>query len=357
MENKKRYGQYYTTEWSIILDRMDPPDGYKIEPFIGNGDLLKFCDFDEMYDIDPKIECEKRDTLLDPPDYANKYVITNPPYLARNKSKDKTIFDKYNVNDLYKCFIKSIINVGLLGGIIIIPVSFLSSIRNMEIELRRQFILEFNIRRVNLFEYQVFSDTTTPICAIQFESRELNENNNIYHLPIHIYKENRNTPEYMNVKLDEENNYTIGGKIYNLTGPYNIKRLCEGDTANNNLLINCIDSSNNFISMKLVGDEDIYYDCTKNRSARTYVSFSIEPQISITLQRLTVKVFNNLLNKLRNKYHSMFLNSYRETSRKRISFTLAKNLLNYSIMRAKKLLENYKLISSSTSMSSSTSPN
>lgn len=30
----------------------------------------------------------------------NKFVLTNPPYLARNKSIDKTVFDKYKTNDL-----------------------------------------------------------------------------------------------------------------------------------------------------------------------------------------------------------------------------------------------------------------
>ena len=34
----------------------------------------------------------KRDTILNPPNYNNKFIITNPPYLARNKSKDKTLF-------------------------------------------------------------------------------------------------------------------------------------------------------------------------------------------------------------------------------------------------------------------------
>ena len=50
----------------------------------------------------------KKDTVKNPPDYNNKYLITNPPYLARNKSKDKSLFDKYDVNDLYKCVIKHI---------------------------------------------------------------------------------------------------------------------------------------------------------------------------------------------------------------------------------------------------------
>jgi len=75
-----------------------PSDVEIIESFAGNCDLLKLVKNNpvECYDVNstPVI---KRDSLL------------NPPYLARNKSPDKTIFDIYGVNDLYKCFIKSII--------------------------------------------------------------------------------------------------------------------------------------------------------------------------------------------------------------------------------------------------------
>ena len=51
------------------------------------------------------------------------------PYLARNKSKDKSLYDKYDVNDLYKCFIKNLIDDPPDGGIIIIPLNFMCSIR------------------------------------------------------------------------------------------------------------------------------------------------------------------------------------------------------------------------------------
>ena len=63
-----------------------------------------------MYDIDPKSnDIIKQDTLLHPVDLDNKFAITNPPYLARNKSKDKVLFDKYKTNDLYKCYILQLI--------------------------------------------------------------------------------------------------------------------------------------------------------------------------------------------------------------------------------------------------------
>ena len=104
MESKQNLGQFYTTNYEYILQNLNIPEGVSdiIEPFAGMGDLLKFLDISkynlQCYDIDPKqTYIEKRDTLLDPPDFNNKYVITNPPYLARNKSTNKSLFDKYKV--------------------------------------------------------------------------------------------------------------------------------------------------------------------------------------------------------------------------------------------------------------------
>ena len=82
--NKKKFGQFYTTNYEYILSNMTIPRGTHniIEPFVGNGDLLKFIKNKEnykleIYDIDPKCKnAIKRDTLKNPPDYTNKFVLT-----------------------------------------------------------------------------------------------------------------------------------------------------------------------------------------------------------------------------------------------------------------------------------------
>ena len=144
---KKQLGQFYTTNYDYILSNMKIPDNIEniIEPFVGNGDLLKFIKDKkyhiEKYDIDPKdTTTEQRDTLTFPPDYTNKFILTNPPYLARNKNKNKDLYDLYKCNDLYKCFIINIITNSCKGGIIILPLNFLSSIRKSDIELRKNFL-------------------------------------------------------------------------------------------------------------------------------------------------------------------------------------------------------------------------
>ena len=42
--NKKKLGQFYTTNYEYILSNMEIPDNVKtiVEPFVGNGDLLNF---------------------------------------------------------------------------------------------------------------------------------------------------------------------------------------------------------------------------------------------------------------------------------------------------------------------------
>jgi site-specific DNA-adenine methylase len=140
MDNKKRYGQYFTTNYKYILQNFVIPDNIKIiiEPFAGNCDLIDFIDDKDKYeiyyyDIEPKKDfIIKQDTILEPPLNIDKsFILTNPPYLARNKSTDKILYDKYKTNDLYKCFIQILINKECLGSILILPLNFICSIRKM----------------------------------------------------------------------------------------------------------------------------------------------------------------------------------------------------------------------------------
>ena len=184
LENKKKMksqlGQFYTTNYEYILSNMKIPKDVNtiIEPFVGNGDLLNFIKNKnnyniEIYDIDPKIKNTiKQDTLANPPDYTNKFILTNPPYLARNKNKNKDLYEKYDCNDLYKCFINNIITNICQGGIIIIPLNFLSSIRKADVELREKFLAIYSINIINIFEEQVFDDTSYSVCSIYFVKKK-----------------------------------------------------------------------------------------------------------------------------------------------------------------------------------------
>lgn len=334
--SKKNLGQFYTTNYQYILKNMKIPDNIKniIEPFVGCGDLLKFIDKNkyniELYDIEPKYnDTIKKDTLLEPPNYDNKFVLTNPPYLARNKNKDKTLYDKYNTNDLYKCFIINLIDSFCFGGIIIVPLNFISSIRKSDIELRKKFINKFNIITLNIFEEQVFDDTSYTVCSLQFELKKENILTNIYVYPYETI---------FNIELNETNDYTIGGEIYNL--PYTKDIKIERTTSKNlnnpnitNILVKCIDDNiNSKIGLSFTLDKDKYIDNTPKLSARSYALLIIEPKLNIEEQKKLINKFNNYFNELRQKYNSLFLTNYRESNsiaRKRISFQLVYNICNY----------------------------
>ena len=342
--SKQILGQFYTTNQEYILQGMNIPNNIKniIEPFTGKGDLITFIEKEqkknnvkyiiECYDIEPKKNyIIKKDTIKNPPNYKNKYLITNPPYLARNKSKDKSLFDKYDVNDLYKCVIKDILTNICLGGIFIIPLNFWSSIRLADIELRKAFLEKYDVILLNIFEETVFDDTTYTICSFQFELKKNNDNSNKLNIVVYPSK------TIIKTELNDNNNFMIGGDIYNLKlkNTYKITRLTKKNKAksNTNILVKCIDDNiKSQIGLSFVEDKDIYVDDTPNQTARTYATLIIEPKIEKDKQKQLITKFNKYLEEHRKKYNSLFLTNYRESkdiARKRISFDLVYSITEY----------------------------
>lgn len=336
IKEKSNKGQFYTKNYEYILQDFQLPDAQMIEPFAGEGHLVDYIHTFypskdvESYDIDKKLSyIIERDTILNPPSFHNKYVVTNPPYLARNKSDDKTYYDKYNTNDLYKCFIRILINDPVIGGIIIIPLNFLSSIRQTDINLRKDFLSKYMINKINIFEETVFDDTTYTVCSMQFTRilpKDLCETIACKFLP---------SNDIINVCINEKSNFMIGGEIYNLPtkGKYTISRLLQNQTKNTNILVKCIDDNNeHMIGASYVSNDKIYVDNTSNSSARSYMTLVIHPEISENAQKTLCDKFNNFLNEQRGKYHSLFLSNYRESNviaRKRISFGLVYQIMEY----------------------------
>lgn len=345
-DTKQNLGQFYTTNYDHILKNMFIPDNVKniIEPFAGKGDLFKFINKHkqyniESYDIEPKhSNIIKRDTLNNPPNYNDKFIVTNPPYLARNKSKDKKIFDKYKQNDLYKCLIDELIKTKCLGGILIVPLNFWCSIRKADIELRKRFLNEYNLLIINIFEEKVFDDTSYAICSFQFEKLNNNTNTKCYIYP---------SDKKLSFILNEQNNYTIGGEIYKLTQDKKIKieRITKNNKTNDNktnILVKCIDdNANSKIGLSIVEDDKIYIDETDKLSARSYMSLIITPKITKAQEKIIVDNFNTYLTDMREKYNSLFLTNYRESNdiaRKRISFSLVNEIINNLLSK----LDNYQ---------------
>ncbi len=340
MQNKKELGQFFTTNYDYILQNLYiPPDTtHIIEPFTGNGDLLNFLPdailgncIIECFDIEPQHNfILQRDTLMNPPCYDGAFILTNPPYLARNRCNNKVLFDLYNVNDLYKCFFSNLLVNKCEGGIVIVPLNFWSSIRNIDIELRRTFLQVYDVYRVNVFEERVFDDTSYTVCAFQF-CLKCNIVSNEQQIAIDIYPHKKT----LNVQFSESNNFTIGGEIYSLpnNNNYIIGRLMKGGKKNTNILCKCIDdNADNQIGLKIVSDDEVYVDETPNKTARTYATLVITPTLSMEEQTSLVERFNKYLCEMRERYHSLFMSNYRESNtiaRKRISFELVYDMVGH----------------------------
>lgn len=277
---------------------------------------------------------------MNPPNYNGKFIITNPPYHSRNKCSNKEVFDKYNINDLYKALIVELTSSKNVcdGGIIIIPLNFFSSIRISDIHLRETFLEKYKIIQLNIFEENVFDDTSYTVCSFQFEKTTTNISTEFL-LTIFPSK------TYITVLLNKENNYLIGGEIYNLPtkNTYKVIRLTSKniDRKNTNILVKCIDDNlHNQICLSIVSNEKVFVDNTPNLTARTYASFIIEPPIDFDKQVLLVEKFNRFLQNYRTKYNSLFLTNYRESkdiARKRISFALVFKIVEY-------ILDNFDII-------------
>jgi hypothetical protein len=323
MNSKFKLGQFYTTNSDYILQGMEVPAGVDIiEPFCGQGDLVKWVGREvEKYDIDPKIDAITQDTLTNPPNYKGKYVVTNPPYLARNKSSDKVLYDKYDMNDLYKISIRTIIDGDADGGILIVPLNFISE---DSFRLREYFFSIYKITRLNIFEEDVFDDTSYSVCSFQFEKHDLYPLTPPYtKLPIFIYPSGKE----IELILDSKHHFTIGKSLFpNVRSEYNIRRLVVGENLTSDLYLRAIDTGTNEGRIKLSINKSHLYGSLTDRTFCT-----IQTNKKIDNEEFVCEKFNEILEKYRERYNSLFLTNYRNSTsfyaRKRITFKQAYSLI------------------------------
>ena len=320
--SKKTNGQFYTTNCDYILDGLELNGKNFIEPFAGKGDLINWTNKNVKnaiivsYDKDPKREdIILRDTLISPPDYTNSWIITNPPYLARNKSSDKFLFDKYNTNDLFKCFINSINDCQ--GGIFILPAGFFLS----KSDTLSSFLRKYRLIKVKYFEETVFSDTTTTVVAFSFEKSE----EFLTKQTVEWVKMPSNETKMF--VMDSKHDWIIGGDIYKLKNKI-VKRHLKDSTYKNEQLtfmtLKALDSGKADGRIKLNYTENIYEGII---SSRTYATIVIKGKILSSEEQIKIcNEFNDFLEKKRTQTWSLFLPQYRESkeyARKRIPFELA----------------------------------
>lgn len=327
------YENIITNLWSDLPNNIDV-----VEPFCGAGDLLTSIPKNkikniELYDIDISnnlnLKITKRNTLKSPPDYTNKYVVTNPPYLARNKTSDKSIFDKYNVDDLYKAAILSILSSS--GGILVIPLNFLTDKRTYRI--REKFFEKFFIKTINLFEYSIFENTD--IQTISFSYR-LKNNIEKQKTKIYIYNENKEKKE-LNIQIDSKGIFNdLYDSVFLDEDTLILNRITEDYLKKNKeekipIVFNLIDKNKNSFKKKKGNIESFYTNDVyigKNTS-RTKCSFYADKEIvENTDWKQVVEKWNNNIDRFRTETHNISLTNFRDVGRKRLTITECKQLLS-----------------------------
>ena len=313
---------HYTTKAQEICSNLIhyiPEKAQLIEPFAGDGDLVAlFPNFSwERYDIDNKNNNILRDTLFNPPCYKNKWVITNPPYLAKNKAINKEIFIKYDTDDLYKAALLSILESE--GGILIIPTNFLTDERTGAV--RSKFLNQFKILEMNIFTEPIFDTTTYSVCSFAFQKN--NDNNSKQTFPVNIFP----AKDTVNISIYSEYDYRIAGEFYeNLKNVNNIFGRLIGSSSTDyitNIKLYALDTRNERIHLKY---ETEHYQ-GKN-SDRIYATLTCKKELNKEQEDFLIKEFNKQLEDFRLQYHDLSMTNYRDYNRKRIGFTFAYQLLS-----------------------------
>jgi hypothetical protein len=259
--------------------------------------------------------------------------LTNPPYLARNKCANKELFDQYDTNDLYKCFLTSLTQqeAGCLGGILIIPAGFFLSPRDLDVRCRNAFLSKYKLGKVKYFEETVFPDTPTTVVAFDFvkAAQPLIEQ--------HVEWLSQPSGEKRVFKMSQADDWIIGGDIYKLAVAPDIKirRYVEGHPLKTGeqltaMTLNALDSGTQGGRISL--DYKAGYVYPAKECSRSYATLCIQGKtLTAAEQKKLCADFNTLVEKKRADTWSLFLPQYRESkeyARKRIPFELA-----YTIVR------------------------
>jgi len=364
---KQQLGQFFTTNADYILQGLENRiKGKNItDPFAGSRDLMKWSNQHKAksvtgFDIDKNLVDEKgvsyNDSLNNPKEY--NFVITNPPYLHKNKadketksscfSGDNSIFE-----DLYQVSLKAISKSN--EGIVIVPLNFLSAENSKKI--REIFFNKFKITRLNIFTQQVFNDTTYNVISFHYTKKKSNDDKMIFNA--HIFPNNHK----IKIELNKNYGWQLGGEfisrinsVKNVLGVYRltVKDLRKGSSSirlafnnikdieehkldsvlkkaieNNIIFLRAIDSKNGKkIQLEDIRNYKVYGLVGKNTS-RNMAYLMFKKPLLIKEQQKLIELFNKELKKARKKHLSFFLTNFRDNNRKRISFDFVYKMLNY----------------------------
>jgi hypothetical protein len=192
------------------------------------------------------------------------------------------------------------------------------------------FFSKFDIIKLNIFEEKVFEDTTYTICSFSFELKK--SKSNIIECKFFP------SGEIKKFELKKSSGFRIGSEFFEIINSQKnigIKRLTIGKIPNSNLYLRAIDTGSENGRISLMINKDHFY---AKESDRTFASIIMDKKYTHEQEEIICNKFNEILEKYRKKYNSLFLTNYRNSSkyaRKRISFDVAYKLISYIIEKEK----------------------
>ena len=134
-----------------------PPKGsIVIDPFADDDSTAKWLDKKNIHIAYSSKESHplglRLDSLKDPPKYAGTYVVTTPPWTKKGEIADNTLFERFGTDNLYKCFIRTLLKSPAQGGSILLPLTFLVGVRDSEKKRRQDFFTMYKPLRINVFQ-------------------------------------------------------------------------------------------------------------------------------------------------------------------------------------------------------------
>lgn len=169
----------------VYLEGIEQPrkGSIVIDPFTGDGAMMKWVGDNNiklMYDDDPQQSgVIRRDSLIVGVQWAGSFIVTRLPMKRRSEAETDpasahllNLYDRWGTDDLYKCFLKSMMRSYPLGGVVILPAEFLTSYRKSDTDRRINFFRAFNIKRANIFTDRFLPGTKHLPMAIEFYRRE-----------------------------------------------------------------------------------------------------------------------------------------------------------------------------------------
>lgn len=318
-------GQYNTVKAKELLQDYTKYVSFKrvIDPCAGEGDLLAWATANgaistEGYDID-STKYPIRDTILNPLDYSNYLVISNPPYLTRNKAKKQytAVYDKYKLNDLYKCHLASLIEGQCKEGIEIVPTNFLSESNS---KMRALFFQHYTIPYATYWTEPCFENATTGICIFYFRRKEAGE-------PIHSTIRLLPKDETIQVTLRPEYGYLWGDEFFDYIGSdsLDIQKITVSTPKSlySHLVLGLLDKGKWQQGLSYNDDDPIISSTT----AFTTYQLAFDIVLSESQQRQIVLRFNERLQYFRDKYRGLFLTNYMGANQKILPVSYCYRLL------------------------------